>query len=298
MELEKRRPPTRPVIKTDVPPYRVFNLPLFECFLVLDCRTPREVEASPSFGSAMAMPPPSNGVPFEEHAVRFLQMVENDGLWPDHWSYCVVFRGEESSEYAEKVAKTLQATLADGAKDTKNVRSEQFARVDEIWLVEHEAVARCYPFLVGVPMEDLLPTPAEVAPGLFLGSRAVTVTEDLLRNLGISHVVTNAHLTLDPALNVEQLMLGKDDLTTEDFTPVLAPVCDFIDSARRNGTAALIQFWGRSRSSILAIAWVSRHLGISPEAAAQYVKERSPRIDLNLVPFDQLRSWASPSLAN
>ena len=102
---------------------------------------------------------------------------------------------------------------------------------------------------------------------------------DLLRSLGITHVVNCASRYVDTGPDFygnEFSYMGfrAEDEWTYDIMQHFQPVYDFIEKARLSGGKVLIHcVVGVNRSGVLAIAYCMLHKNMGPISAAKFVKE-------------------------
>jgi len=248
-----------------------------------------------------------------------------EGLLPEHMSP-IVFCGDRQNtrryqEVVEWFIRKFRSLLAKkevlelewkGAQGRNDSMLEYFEeRVQEkakkIWILEggFEEFYEQFPYLCGVPFSELPPLPCLIAPGLFLGSRCVMSAERRwkgqlglelhhLHQLGIAHVIVNADmpLSLEDAEGIKCLRCGVSDTNFQDMKDCWNVTTEFIENARAQGSRALIQVHGRSRSASICVAWTMRYMKLPFEEALEYVLSTCfYRLDTQLMYLDQLRHW-------
>ncbi|KAK9497059.1 hypothetical protein O3M35_004441 [Rhynocoris fuscipes] len=111
------------------------------------------------------------------------------------------------------------------------------------------------------------PEPDEVYPGIFIGDEASARDRQLLRQLGITHIVnaatgrgygmvnTNASYYAD--LGIKFLGIELSDLSVSDASIYFFSTAEFIDEALKQGGKVLVHcLMGISRSSTLVLAFL------------------------------------------
>lgn len=140
--------------------------------------------------------------------------------------------------------------------------------------------------------------PAQINPGLFLGSVGAAYTKQTLSSLAITHILTVCELLPPRFPNV---------LSTQDFTYKVVDVQDcpdaavsqyfdecaeFIDNAIRQGGRVLVHcFAGVSRSATVVIAYLQSHKGLSLQEAMTAVKSKRRSANPNIGFISQLAAY-------
>ena len=267
----------------------VFNLPLYECYLVLDTRSDT---TGKTIATAHRLPETDD---YEKSITNFMINMEEQLTWPEQWKSVVIFDDGTLSDYTMKVAESVKQSLIAGANTTGHDRANLFATVHEIWLLAggYDAFESSFPQLCGVDAEDLTPSPCLVMPGLFMASRAMDLDLPTLRHWGITHLICDNETIIPPIDGFMNLQISFADDNNEDFSPSFTPAHLFISEALSTpGNKVLVKFWGRTRSATLLAAHIMKTLGVSGPAAIEYIQKKCYRtIDKKLVSFDQLEEW-------
>ncbi|KAL6065497.1 Dual specificity protein phosphatase 9 [Balamuthia mandrillaris] len=152
-----------------------------------------------------------------------------------------------------------------------------------------------------------MPLPCAIAPRLFLGSRPtgslerrlnhqLCVDRETLQRLGIQHVIVDndVQLPFEDASGICCLRCAVEDHNSAEMGDCWRACIQYIEEARANGQAVLIQVHGRSRSAAMAVAWAKSVLGLSFEEAVNYVTARCfYKLDTSLMFMEQLHSFDS-----
>lgn len=120
----------------------------------------------------------------------------------------------------------------------------------------------------------------EVYPGLYLGNAAFASDVELLRGLGITHIVNCAKEVPDyfkGDFNFEYLHLMLDDVPNENITRFFELSRKFIKESLDNRKIVLVHCWaGISRSVTVVIYYLVKTLGISVKDALEMVRKCRP----------------------
>ena len=312
------------VVKT-VSPDAVFNLPLYEHYLVIDARSIGEYEDG-HVATSVSFPFPPETCSEDEcsedekerRLVRFAMDYATEYCRPENPNPVVIYGGRENVESLSH-AKWLGKKLQDLQQQRKIVAIPEAQpasmegpdsynpletfyqtvadRVKEIWILEggYEAFLNDYPFLCGdVKFEDMHPTPHLITRQLFLGSRVIPLTANVLKQINITHVILSEYQDVDwfELNNFQTLRCEVRDSNQENMLPCWEACCDFVDSAVTVNGRVLVIVHGRSRSASIVLAYLIKKLGLGFEASWEFLcKSCWHLIDRSLVYETQLREW-------
>lgn len=127
--------------------------------------------------------------------------------------------------------------------------------------------------------------PDEIIHGLYLGNVDSALNIDLLKELGVTHVLSICkELTKDMVSqikeNFDQLWIQADDADNEDL---LYDECyNYIHKARENNGKVLVHCWmGISRSSSITIMYIMKLNKMTFQDAYQFVRGKRPQVSPN-----------------
>jgi hypothetical protein len=297
-------------------PEDVFNVPLFEGYLVLDPRPAAVRNAgAPVLWSSLAA---------ETAAADFPAWVRAnaDEFCHERESPIIVLGEPGGVVLAESLACFFNATpdtvVDSGSTDSSVATIDRLrSRCKKIWLVRGGTVAitECYPLLSATWHVEQMPTPHQVAPGLYLGSRAVPLTNaHLQRGLGITHMIVAADTDLgeigeasvDGRCPIKLLRCAVADDENAQMQPVWSAACSFINEALQQqgedeGAAmpgcVMLCLHGRSRSASIALAWLARAHSLPVSMAAAILQQKCDRVDWSLCHPPQLIAWLAEASA-
>lgn len=306
------------VVVEQCSPEDVFNLPLFEGYLVID---PRQGEcrrsvrtalpAAPSFAASDAGGPAGGWLAWAT-AMADCFSHERKGT-------VVVLGGEPGAEaLAASLGAYLQEAEDAGAPTAPPAPAPAPAPPAASWTAADtarevlgslrrycrrilvcrggtDAVLAAFPVL-GSDWEGLdYPTAAHIAPGVLLGSRAVPWDlRHLMTGQGVTHAVVAASAAADVAAAVPDIRLivvDADDGDDTNMAPVWLHACAQIEAVVATGGRVMVSLFGRSRSASIVLAWLARAHGISAAMAAQLLRRKCPMVDWSLVFPEQLVAW-------
>jgi hypothetical protein len=276
---------------------RVYNLPLFEGYFVIDCRPVSQFSAG-HITSALNFPPPLS------HAERSRSLVEfanyaSDNFCNDRWDPIVLYGDDDEGVVAHMkwVMEKLQEFAGFPPPETMDNWFIQCMckKARHIWVLDggYDGFVKEYPLLTFMPLKPfdtgasyMKPLPYHVSDegdGIYLGSRAIEWSKDLIEGMGIRAVVLDkvAAKKFDSAACVDPLecflcSLSNDDDTVDEKVVVWTHnrmetlfecATEFIQNAVLSNRRVLIQLQGRSASAAIAIAWTMRYQRKSFEEA-------------------------------
>lgn len=305
-----------------VSPQDVFNLPLYENYLVIDTRSTEDFSRG-SIATAVSYPAPDHTDETEEGRERslyqFATRYAEEYCRPENADRVVVYGEAVDTAHVQWLAKRLaslqtqrrsvavykpdEVTLEESSFDPLEQFCQTVAhKVKEIWLLEggYQAFQQEYPFLCGnVRPEDMFPVPHQISPGLFMGSRVVPLTRDCLGKMRVTHMILSKHQELDwnQLVGIQVLSCDIHDKNREEMAPCWTASCQFIEEARQQGGQVLVFLHGRSRSASIILAYLMRkHKMKLADAWDTLSKKCWHLIDKSLVYEDQLRIWESTTL--
>lgn len=293
-----------PVTLRAAQPEEVFNLSLYDSFIVVDCRTSEQYQKARLVTSFSCPPPP---VPFEHaSSALFDAFCELVGSYlPEHFSPIVLVHDEgEASQLfvaflAQQIVLHLERSLPSTEPLTATSRNRQYflqrlSACAEVWTLDFAAFAAKFPFLCDPALHimALEPTPRFICEGFMActrGRREAVIAA--VRNLGITHVVTHH----DPALLGELDEMGTayvvyhvPDSLTLDLTELWTSCARVVVQLRTQGARVLLRVNGKSMSSSCAVAYLVG-LGWDCEDALRHVGT-AYRISVHRA--DDLHAWA------
>jgi len=292
-----------------VSPSLVYNLPLFEGYLVIDTREPKEFMQDKIATSLNFPPSICATLPLEHFEVFFLEKIQE--LTPEHYSPIVLYDGcsQGMTEHTKWLANRLLNFKSNFAvpKGLKYLH-QRFESNQKVWVIEggFEAFKKEFPMLCGaVNFGEMQSLPFQIAPGLFLGCRATESLErreegrlgldrELLHAFKIDYVIVNASMPLLPedTLGLHCLTCAVADSNNVQMGDIWCGAVAFIENARKSGGKILVQLHGRSRSASVMVAWAMAVLKFPFEDALSFIMEKCPyRLDTSLMYIQQLKCW-------
>eukprot|EP00667_Euglena_gracilis_P016322 EG_transcript_17075 len=311
----------------------IYNLPLFNGFLVIDGRSKEDFDHRHLMTAASLPPfPLGTEIPISELEKMLLEFVidlVNENA-PEHFDPVVLYGYSDGSsdDHLKHIANLLMTVIENGPVPNpghaalpageaewtdaavRDLRCRLAQRCSRIWVLEggYEAFARLFPFAT-VQHETFLDIGAPAyccEPYLFLGSRAFQPTAERLAAMGITHVITqhprahNPQSPVDvPALpvpGVSYLWCDVPDADTASMALCWAAAARFIQDASEANGRVLVQLHGRSRSASVVAAFYMAAFKMSSDQAVAKVEAVCKKFDKSLVFRDQLASWLSPPL--
>jgi rhodanese-related sulfurtransferase len=301
----------------------IFNLPLYEHYLVIDARTVEEYQNG-HIATAVSYPCTIPADERETALVRFAMNYSKEFYKPENPNPLVIYGSNYSSiemEHIDWLAGKLMAlkrqrnSLVSYSPEEREIEVEEeevgiedpyesfcqtvIDKVQEIWLLSggYEAFLIDYPYLCGdVKFEDMFPLPHQIMRGVFVGSRVVPTSSTALNTMRITHMIVSDHQEISHLSNVNNVMILRcniRDSNDEKMVPCWEACCHFIDQALISGGNVLIMVHGRSRSSSVALAYLIRKTGVGFESAWQQLRSKCWHlIDRSLVYEPQLHEWA------
>ena len=137
------------------------------------------------------------------------------------------------------------------------------------------------------------PRPHRVARGLFLGSVAAAYNLSLLKQLGITHILTVCDC-LPPKFpgEFQYKLVNVLDAPTANIRQHFKETHEFIATAlQRGGTVLVHCFAGVSRSATVVLAYLMKQASLSLQEAIYRVRSKRPFINPNAGFMNQLRKY-------
>jgi hypothetical protein len=157
----------------------VYNLPLFESYLVFDTRDPSDFAKS-AIVSSINLPRPSTTLSYDLFIAAGFYKVAAEGLLPDRYSPIVIYGDKANDDWTHYIGMRLSKSKSEPIpiewveKSPSQIISKYFSQllngIREIWVMEsYESFALEFPLLVGKSLMDSLSLPPLISKGLFLG---------------------------------------------------------------------------------------------------------------------------------
>eukprot|EP00047_Mylnosiga_fluctuans_P009073 m.261487 g.261487 ORF g.261487 m.261487 type:complete len:336 (-) comp24704_c0_seq1:268-1275(-) len=292
----------------------VFNLSLYDSFVVVDVRPPEQYRLG-HLATSIACPCPAAPVQTLAPAAiaQFLNVIED--FYPEHMSPLILVH--DGSPACEQFARFLAGALAQAidralpapsspttspavsaGEASPSFADAALARLytcTQVWLLDYAEFHAICPQLCdpALRMQDLAPTPKYICPELLTCTRG-SIQPAYYTWFGITHFVTHgpppAHEAVpDPArTGISSFFFYVNDSLEQDLSDMWTAVCGIIDAATRAGGRVLVRVHHRAMSSSCAVAYLV-HCGIDIETALARVSA-AYRMPMRLAP--RLRAWA------
>lgn len=309
-----------------VSPQRVYNLPLFEVYLVIDCR-PLEAYCEKRIQSAFNYPPCPPGVSDDSHLLKFAMFMEKSYV-NERWSPILLYGSRDDSRAAEHLTafaeilkgfiETKSKALSVGGKEGPKGFLRYIAeRTEQIWILEgdFESFNELYPFLC-TPVNgsgavgdvcggsEMVPLPFHLSldgDGVYISSRAVRWTAAFLNSFNVAAILADQH-TAEKMLQ-EIIHVGKeiesfvcsipdhdvvDRWSLDEIHLLFDRSSEFIQGCVERRKRVIIHLHGRSYSAAIGIAWLMRYHSMSFFDAKAFLQSMTPRVCSSLTSiFDE-----------
>eukprot|EP01062_Namystynia_karyoxenos_P062908 TRINITY_DN55762_c0_g1_i1.p1 TRINITY_DN55762_c0_g1~~TRINITY_DN55762_c0_g1_i1.p1 ORF type:complete len:1039 (+),score=290.03 TRINITY_DN55762_c0_g1_i1:109-3225(+) len=127
--------------------------------------------------------------------------------------------------------------------------------------------------------------PDAVTDHIFLGSLRTTQNERVLRELGITRILTTGKglKVIDPLPEgIEQLIISVDDNPDQKLVPFFEKCTEWLDECVQSDRRVLVHcFMGLSRSVTVVCAWLMQRQRMTFKEAISYVKLSRPAVNPN-----------------
>lgn len=323
-------------------PMEIFNVPIFENPPMLDVRA-QEAFVRSHIVSAVSVPAEDE---YQAEAL-FRRIVDHDDNfgWMLQFPVVVVF-DESTLERKDWVIQMLLEAIEarsglqgfDGADQSERLLRRLAFQCRQILWLRHGDFAEAFPFCCASGAEwssaaffekfGPLPRCALLEPRIYLAGRQVTLTQEMLELLGVTHAVVNGDAldVLDgtsggqggrpnpfqerPA-DAEGVRYLKCDVPDhefhEDLPQVLAAAARFLAAHAAagggaplqggRGGAGLVRLYGQSRSASVVCAYLVLMRQLSLTEAWQVLEETGIQLDQRLVWWEALRRLPAPAPA-
>jgi len=127
--------------------------------------------------------------------------------------------------------------------------------------------------------------PDRVTENVFLGSLRTTQNETVLRELGITRILTTGKglKVIDPLpKEIEQLIISVDDNPDQKLVPFFDQCTEWLDKCVEEGRQVLVHcFMGLSRSVTVVCAWLMKRRRMTFKEAITLIKKGRPAVNPN-----------------
>lgn len=290
-----------------VEPWQVFNLSLFDSYIVVDCREEEEffkgrIVSSLSF-------PSSSQINIETGAVlnSFCDCLAEFG--PENFSPIVLVHNPNTADFASSLASSMKSyferpLLANGNasehEDSRHGRTLENLRdkCKALWLLDFHAFFNEFPFLCdpSLSFSTLSPTPRVLAADMLACTRGCVVPK-YLEAFRITHVLSHEDeslLTATKALNITLVSYNIPDKVVGDFSDFWSAVSQCVKEirARERGQARfLLRLHGKTITSTTAAACLVAVWGWPLDSAIAHCCTAFSLT--HMWGEDALRAWAS-----
>jgi rhodanese-related sulfurtransferase len=208
----------------DVSADKVYNLPLFESYLVIDVRKQEEYLKE---HIATAVPFPivdqTDTQQLEDNFAKLIVFVVKDGV-PERLSPIILY-GDDTQDSVDQIkwltdrfSRLQHAHIAlqnflDLISDDHFLNHladfQERLSSSKIWIIQGGYVAfrTNFPLLCGANPAADTPLPCKIADGLFLGARGVfgklSLDRETFRSLGIQHIIVHSRYRRDVTLQTD-----------------------------------------------------------------------------------------------
>lgn len=264
-----------------VSPREAFNRVVAESVLMLDCcLTPAEL-----IPGAVALDLELSLVDVAVSAAYEWAMEE---ICPEDFRFAVVFDDD---------CRRAGAACVRGQEVAEWLCKE--GGCGQVWLVDREAFALEYGFVLGAPPNEVQAHPQEIIQSLFLGS-VLTLNPQVLDNLRITHIVSVMDRDVEIAGERAHIQFRVADSIEVDLGPIFGEALPFIAAALASGGRVLVHCeQGQSRSASVVIAHILRTTaGMGLAEALDVVKSQRPLVRPNLGFMGQLHRIAEQQAAD
>lgn len=222
---------------------------------------------------------------------------------------------QASSYVTNKLSSRCQwdvVLVTHNASDEEEDRALAFLRKSKVLSLEHVATVKLlaggflrfqqtYPFLCSdspcYEESKLYPSQITQDFNVFLSSHALAYDLEVLRVLGVSHVINVTHdhpnaAGAEDELGISYIRVPVIDESTQDIQSHLSRAVGFLDQAVRGGGRVLVHCrHGQSRSASVLLAWFMQTRRWSLEEALAYLQTQRPRVCPNPGFQTQVQQW-------
>jgi len=135
--------------------------------------------------------------------------------------------------------------------------------------------------------------PAEILPGLYLGSVGAALSKRVLLELEITHVLSVMDKMKTPYPNdFEYKQIEIYDSVDDDIQKHFVNSTEYIHNVLTNKGKILVHcFAGKSRSSTIVCSYLMKYNKMKRDAALEHIRQKRPIICPNLGFMKQLLEW-------
>eukprot|EP00298_Acanthocystis_sp_HF-20_P012941 c20132_g1_i1.p1 GENE.c20132_g1_i1~~c20132_g1_i1.p1 ORF type:complete len:733 (+),score=255.16 c20132_g1_i1:24-2201(+) len=232
----------------------LFNLPLLDYHVVIDCRPLQSFEKNFITTSLHFHPSNHNDLDDEAIASLLLDVLKEQERTnpPDRVDSYVLYDEDGQSEFLERVIDIIL--------NTSEFSLRYLYKLDK-GFVDFQ---KKYPFLCGVPLNDLDFYPSEINDNLFLGSESNAGSESVLKDLKITHILNISIECRNKFENSENIsvLYKKIEVVDDDrqsMDDCFHQAVEFIENAHKNNGIVLVHcYHGKSRSVAVTIAYLMK----------------------------------------
>lgn len=145
-------------------------------------------------------------------------------------------------------------------------------------------VAIPYIFAIGAEKKHRISQLHEIAPGLYLGTEQAAKSATVLKQEGITTVLSilDAPIEVPKDQITNHLWLVMEDYPDVDIAPIVEQALKFVHEAEQNNQKVLVHCqMGMSRSASIMVSLIQELWGMTPQEAIDYVENKRPVIDIN-----------------
>jgi hypothetical protein len=300
----------------------IYNLPLYETYLVIDCRRNYDYDVEHIASALNYFPCESNKPEDKAKGLEDFANYASDSYINELWNPIILYGtdGDEVvTQHLHEFCERLKGYIC--ARNDKEANPQEkkqrggglfyniSEKTQEIWVLKggYEDFRRNYPMLClpsqsedvtgGMSMVSLPYHISTLGRDVFVGSRAVKWTTKLFQSFGIDCMLLDLEtfdrfsLPLTECV-IETMITSLPDHPSNQVTPQWSntQLYQFLDSSTKyiqdciqNSKRILIQLHGRSHSSMVIIAWLMRYqFHMSFEDSYDELKKYLPKLSSSL----------------
>jgi|UniRef100_A0A7S4FW94 rhodanese-related sulfurtransferase len=313
----------------------VYNLPLFDAYIVIDVRNPEHFASGHIYTALSFTVPPATATEEEQETALVqlaMDLVDNG---PEKYGTVVLYGYADGSSEAQLdwvVQRLRQLQESGGAfpRFRSNVRptagdlsdadwlrsalnrlcEKLHTHCTQIWLVDQgfEGFAKRFPHMIfqSDTAQVAIPPVYCCEDFLYLGSRAFKPTPAVLTAMGITHIIAADEAAFTPQSFIDAptttelgfcyLRCNVPDRNDTDMGACWDATTQFIQDTAQAGGRVLLQLHGRSRSASVAIAFYMDAMGLGCREATARLLQVCKKVDVEMTFQDQLRNRRRPAL--
>mmetsp|Transcript_4585 Transcript_4585/g.6861 ORF Transcript_4585/g.6861 Transcript_4585/m.6861 type:complete len:499 (+) Transcript_4585:127-1623(+) len=252
----------------------IFNLPLSECYFVIDARSKKEFQKG-HMVTARSLhisddDKQKSKISGKLKYKKFLQE-EMDDIPPDKFDIVIVY-----SDSQKENMKSLKHIVSAIHEVPNSSVVKHYSNFSEIWvLFEYSKFSNRYPFLVTsslyTPHLSFYPNSIQGVPNLYIGSASSARNDRAIKDLNITHIVNAT--TREPNHFVDKckyLRLAIEDTIVQDLSDCLSKSFAFISAAlkeneilEKKNNILVHCHQGKSRSASVVIHYMILSSGLT-----------------------------------